>query len=618
MSHHQRVELDYLSLLVEMSVREIGRRDPIYRVHRWWGRRFSSIYRFMIAHHLFGDRIDMVYRALKDPETMVPYASGRHFVDPFSGGGTGVIEACRAGFNVTATDINPVAVAISRSMIVLSRGIDAREYEKISIGILDGVLKDLEKHLLFEGKQIVYVLYTRGRIPTWIASRKTRRGMKITICPSCGGLNSVSDGEKARCGSCGDEYVVSKKPLYTPRFRLCMLSSDGSLGAYASRVGSSWVSLVDNRDLCRVIEESVEYAERLVGYLKEKIRNIDLGTSREVRKLLKGLNGDLGNIFTPRTLLIYSRLIDYINDLDDENYTTLLKTALSESSKVASTITLWDPGVSEPIPAAANKTLWVPEHGVEYNIVAHYPGTLRSIGRRGLASVIRDQLETQIAVRTLGSYATSRSNVCRVFQGSLNEGDGFLLPHSIDLSILDPPYPGGVENYTDLSVVHFIVLSLFNGGAGSIRGLRSKDLSSLNIDLYFLILGDIVRRIRASLSPNGSIYVLFNSKSTAVWFRLLDLFRDLCVHDTYYVLGESPGRLGRSGVRGLFILHFKPCSSIKEGGGAIYNLMDLAVKRFNVDVDMGLENKCIKSFMDAFREVFGYEARVVPGFIGSA
>jgi hypothetical protein len=185
-----------------------------------------------------------------------------------------------------------------------------------------------------------------------------------------------------------------------------------------------------------------------------------------------------------------------------------------------------------------------------------------------------------------------------VSQGSLT---GQAVPYNIDLAILDPPYPGGVENYTDLSLIHYIILALFNDDKSNFSEIRQRDLSNLDLDRYFSELAGVVNRIRGKLSSRGSIYILFNSRNQAVWEKLFESIDGLCIHDIYYTLGESPGKLGRSGVRGLFIIHLKPCRSIHHDGIIIYDLLSYASKRFKIKLNMDLEYRCIESLTKALK-----------------
>ncbi len=87
---------------------------PIYRIHRWFARRSSSVFRAILlgalrpAERSDGTKTDIMadfYRDHSgDPETR----SGR-VLDPFMGGGTTVVEALRLGCRVTGIDLNPVA-----------------------------------------------------------------------------------------------------------------------------------------------------------------------------------------------------------------------------------------------------------------------------------------------------------------------------------------------------------------------------------------------------------------------------------------------------------------------------------------------------------------------------
>jgi putative DNA methylase len=82
---------------------------PIYHAHRWFARRFSSVFRaILVAAKLQsdGDFWEAFYQGVDYTEVTV--------LDPFVGGGTSVVEAARLGASTIGVDIDPVACAITR------------------------------------------------------------------------------------------------------------------------------------------------------------------------------------------------------------------------------------------------------------------------------------------------------------------------------------------------------------------------------------------------------------------------------------------------------------------------------------------------------------------------
>lgn len=86
-------------------------RPPLY-LHKWWARRFGSIFRSILLGLLL-KKNDNVWEA---------HYHGHDFtdvtiLDPFMGGGTTLFEAVRLGANVVGCDINPVAWWTTRTSL---------------------------------------------------------------------------------------------------------------------------------------------------------------------------------------------------------------------------------------------------------------------------------------------------------------------------------------------------------------------------------------------------------------------------------------------------------------------------------------------------------------------
>jgi putative DNA methylase len=95
--------------LASLAQREGRRPVPIYHAHRWFARRFSSVFRALLVAATLphdGDFWDAFYNGVD--------LSSLTVLDPFVGGGTSVVEAARLGASTLGVDIDPVACAISR------------------------------------------------------------------------------------------------------------------------------------------------------------------------------------------------------------------------------------------------------------------------------------------------------------------------------------------------------------------------------------------------------------------------------------------------------------------------------------------------------------------------
>lgn len=106
-----------------LSVRERNAFKPVYKMHKWYARRSSSIFRAILLGAALpaedkGKPVDLMeefYRGHRaDPRLLRSDGRPLRVLDPFMGGGTTVVEALRLGLDVTGIDLNPVAWFIVR------------------------------------------------------------------------------------------------------------------------------------------------------------------------------------------------------------------------------------------------------------------------------------------------------------------------------------------------------------------------------------------------------------------------------------------------------------------------------------------------------------------------
>lgn len=94
-----------------LSVRERNAFKPVYKMHKWFARRSSSIFRAILLGAALpyegedGKPIDLMEEFYRghgdDPRLKRPDGTPLKVLDPFMGGGTTVVEALRLGFEVT-------------------------------------------------------------------------------------------------------------------------------------------------------------------------------------------------------------------------------------------------------------------------------------------------------------------------------------------------------------------------------------------------------------------------------------------------------------------------------------------------------------------------------------
>lgn len=95
--------------LADLAMREGRRPRPIYQTHKWFARRFGSAFRGLLVAAAIKPNEDF-WEAYFGGTSL----EGLHIGDPFVGGGTAIAEAQRLGGHCYASDVDPVAVSITR------------------------------------------------------------------------------------------------------------------------------------------------------------------------------------------------------------------------------------------------------------------------------------------------------------------------------------------------------------------------------------------------------------------------------------------------------------------------------------------------------------------------
>lgn len=103
-----------------LAVPERNAFKPIYRMHKWFARRASCVFRAILLGCLKplplgedGNPVksgaEVIMEDFYKDHTHDPDTNGKVVLDPFMGGGTTVVEALRLGCKVVGIDLNPVA-----------------------------------------------------------------------------------------------------------------------------------------------------------------------------------------------------------------------------------------------------------------------------------------------------------------------------------------------------------------------------------------------------------------------------------------------------------------------------------------------------------------------------
>ena len=201
-----------------LSARERNAFKPIYKMHKWFARRSSSIFRAILlaaalpARDDDGKPIDLMEEFYKghadDPRFRRPDGKPLKVLDPFMGGGTTVVEALRLGFEVVGIDYNPIAWFIVKGM---TTPVDLNEldtaYERVAANVKDKLLDMYRTRcpVTSDAADIIYAFWVK---------------QGICVDPTCKGITDLFKSYEvarkrgdatiryyeARCPSCKAEF----------------------------------------------------------------------------------------------------------------------------------------------------------------------------------------------------------------------------------------------------------------------------------------------------------------------------------------------------------------------------------------------------------------------------
>lgn len=201
-----------------LSVRERNAFKPIYKMHKWFARRSSSIFRAILLGAALpaeedGRPIDLMeefYRGHgEDPRLRRPDGKPMRVLDPFMGGGTTVVEALRLGFEVVGIDYNPIAWFIVKGE---TTRIDLKAleeaYERVAEKVRDELLRMYKTRCPVTGKDadIIYGFWVKQGVcvdPSCKAATDLFKNYEVARKRGDATIRYVAD---VLCSDCGKKF----------------------------------------------------------------------------------------------------------------------------------------------------------------------------------------------------------------------------------------------------------------------------------------------------------------------------------------------------------------------------------------------------------------------------
>ena len=566
---------------------EVHARKPIYDIHRWWARRPGSTFRAIILGTLLsGNSVNE--ESFKTIFYRKNDLNGSIVLDPFSGGGTTIVEAARLNCNTIGIDINPVAWFITK-----------KEIEQVSIKRLIEEYRNLEKKLAHKIKryyitscpncgkpaEVVYAFWVRrvrcsrcgtefpkfsavkladiNRDKSWIFCLfchtifAWNRKEKNIICPGCGrqlDIDRKTRDKKYSCPGCG-AVLSAKESLPTKNFDMIAIEY------YCPNCGRRGYKAADASDY-RLYEEAKK------EFYKHKDNLIfpreEIPPGKEVKRLFKYGYKFFYEFFNERQLLCLSILFDEILHIEDDNIKEFFLLAFSDCLDYNNMFARynWKARKIEPMFAhhafypkdiPAENNVWGARYGrcsfskcfkklVKAKQYCNRPYELRVIGGKADKIYIQNEKIRGNFVDNFKDLSKGGGNVLLKCHDA--EDLSFIPDKSVDAVITDPPYFDNVM-YSELADFYYIWLRIAlaekydifkqkycpRSGEAVVNKVQRKDEG-----FYLQKLTKIFKECFRVLKDNGLLVFTFHHKKIEAWASTLEAI----LNANFYITAVYP------------------------------------------------------------------------------
>ncbi|UIO99879.1 DUF1156 domain-containing protein [Halobaculum sp. CBA1158] len=442
----------------------------------------------------------------------------KKILDPFMGGGTSLIEASRFGASIVGNDLNPVAwFVVKKELEAADTSISELEsaYERVKSRVKDEITRhyktdcpncdekaDVMYHLWVDGVQCVSCdevvsLFKDYRVAK---GRYEHKGTYNVLCPSCEHINRVDDWkDECTCESCQAEFVPAEGNVGSGDYSCPACGQQYGVMDAGQEQGGYSSHLYAIEYYCPHCDENGEERSVYKGYKsatsedREKYREAveQWEESTELREFVpsqeiplgiktdsSAFDGSIGggfnvlrqgfedwtDMFNDRQLLLLSKLLKEINEIENKNIREYLLLAFSDSLMFNNRFTIYNLQ-GHKIEGIFKENSFNPQREyVENNVwgTEYGRGTFEKSWKKVLAGIEWAQNPVERYIEDDGSTAkTAPFNTPAGGEHEIYCSDARDLEfeNEFDAVITDPPYYHNVI-YSELSNFFYVWLRL--------------------------------------------------------------------------------------------------------------------------------------------------------------